>query len=341
MTNLRLRFSLGLSLVALALVLGACGSRARFEIVRPALLDASSFGNTFTVQPFSGVDAGAAYRVQALLEQRVMASLNPSIRLLAGGGGVIVGGQVLDHSYGESMSSNQSTCYRTEYYRDSRGQQQSRSVPYSCITVTRTGTAHSAIRITVMVANTGQIVWDRVYEGSRQAQTSATNGTPPGIDAGGMLTELVDSAVADFAPVILPWPDQVEVAFSDCGHAEGCDAAWQAVQHGDLPGAEALYTQILGPYDQQTGSQVDPEDAEIVADTLFNRGVVRAYSGSYELGIADIERAISIRPQETEWAAELQRIQALAAEYDTLRQQIQGADPQPQVQPAAPMPVAQ
>lgn len=324
----RLRSSL--LLAALALALGACGSRARFEIVRPALLDASAFGNTFEVQPFGGVDGTAAYRVQALLQQRVGTSLNPSIQLLAGGGGVIVGGQILDHSYGESFSSSRATCYRTEYYNDSNGRRQSRSVPYECTQVTRTGIAHSAIRITVAIASTGQVVWDRVYEGSRQAETSATNGTPRGIDGGSMLAELVDVAVADFAPVILPWPDQVVVAFSDCGHAEGCDAAWQLVQRSDLTGAEALYTQILGPYDQATGA-VDPEDTEIVADTLFNRGIVRAYSGSYELGIADIERALSIRPQESEWAQELARIETLAGEYDQLRQQIEG--PQPSTQP--------
>lgn len=318
-----MRFPRSLLALFAVLALSACGARARFEIVRPALLDASPFGNTFTVQPLSGVDPGAAYRVQALLEQRIQSSLNPSIRMMAGGGGVIVGGQILDHSYGETFQQQMQTCYRTEYYRDARGQSQSRSVPYQCMQVTRTGTAHSAIRLTVMIASSGQLIWDRVYEGSRQAQTSATNGTPAGIDAGSMLTDLVDTAVAEFSPVILPWPDQVEVPFTDCGRADGCDRAWAAVQASDLPGAEAIYTQILGPYDTTATTTVDEEDNEIVADTLFNRGIVRAYSGSYELGIADLQRAIAIRPQESDWARELATIEALAAEYDALRQQVE------------------
>jgi hypothetical protein len=317
------RFALA-SLAVLAL--SACGARARFEIVRPALLDASPFGNTFTVQPIGGVDPGAAYRIQALLEQRIAASLNPSIRLLPGGGGVIVGGVVLDHSYSESISTARATCYRNETYYDANGRQQTRSVPYDCVTTTRTGVAHSAIRFSVQIASTGQLIVDRIYEDSRQDSTSATNGMPAGINAGYMLDTLIQNAVDEFARVILPWPDTVEVAFSDCGGADGCDEAWELVRHNDLTAAETIYTRILGPYDA-AGTVPDEGDAEIVADTLFNRGVVRAYTGSYELGMADIQRALTIRPQEDSWRDELVQIEALATEQDSLRQQVEGAQP--------------
>lgn len=306
--------------------LSACGARARFEIVRPALLDASPFGNSFSVQPFQGVDVNAAYRAQALLEQRITASLNPSHRLMMGGGGVIIGGQVLTHDYREEMRQQDQTCSRSVNYVDANGRTQSRSESYRCTQYTRYGTARSAIRFTVAIANTGQIVWDRVYDDARDAQTSATNQTPDGINAGGMLDAMVQNAVSEFSTVILPWPDTVEVAFSDCGGGEGCDDAWGLVRSGDLAGAEVIYTRILGPYDDVSAA-VNPEDNEIVADTLFNRGVVRAYTGSYELGMADIQRAVSLRPEEDSWAPELARIEALAGEQDALRQQIEGAAP--------------
>jgi hypothetical protein len=312
---------------AAVLALTACGSRARFQITRPAMLDASPFGNTFEVQPFGGVDPRIGYYIQSQLQQRVTNSLNPAIRLMAGGGGVIVAGQVLDHSYREDFTSQRDTCYRSESYRDSAGRYQTRQVPYQCTRVTRHGFAHSAIRFTIMIAQSRMIVYDRVIENQDQAQTTATNGTPPGIDGSGMLGGMVDTAVESFARVILPWPDEVEVAFTDCGGGEGCDRAWQQIQAGNLPGAEQIYTQILGPY-ADPAAPVNPDDTDIVSDTLFNRGVVRAYSGSYELGIADIERALQVEPNHDDWRVELQNIQVLAAEQDQLRSQMQTGVPQ-------------
>src|SRR5688500_15503079 len=131
MTSSRLpglaRFSrFAIALAALAIATG-CGSRARFEIVRPALLDASQVGNTFSVQPFGGVDPGVSYQIQAQLEQRIATSLNPAIRLLAGGGGVIVTGDVIEHSYQEDLRSVEDTCSRSVSYVDSNGRTQTRT----------------------------------------------------------------------------------------------------------------------------------------------------------------------------------------------------------------------
>jgi tetratricopeptide (TPR) repeat protein len=169
----------------------------------------------------------------------------------------------------------------------------------------------------------GGLIYDRVYEGTDSASTSELNRAPLPIDGNAMLLALVDRAVNNFARVILPWPDSVEVEFTDCGGGEGCDEAFRALQRNDLQTAEAIYTRILGPY-ENVSTVPDEEDAEIVAETLFNRGVVRAYTGSYELGIADIQRALAIQPNHDDWRVELARIEALAAEQDQLRQQIEG-----------------
>jgi hypothetical protein len=327
MTTSRLPFR-RLALVALALnALTACGSRARFEIVRPALLDASQVGNTFSVRPFNGVDPRASYYVQSELQRRITQSLNPAIQLLAAGGGIVVGGDIIDHSYREDMSSSWTTCYRSESYRDANGRYQTRQVPYNCQQITRTGYAHSQIRFTVAVGTSGQIVFDRMYENSDSASTNATNGTPAGIDGLGMLQRLVDAEIAEFSRVILPWPDSVVVAFTDCGGGEHCDDAFRRIQASDLAGAEAIYTQILGPYDDAS-VQVNPDDTDIVARTLFNRGIVRAYSGSYELGMADINRGLTIEPDHDDWRRELAQIEVLAQEQDQLRSQMGALTPQ-------------
>lgn len=312
----------------LFVISAGCASRARFEIVRPALLDASQVGNTFTVQPFGGVDQSVSYQIQAMLEQRIATSLNPAIQLLAGGGGgLIVTGDVIEHSYHEDFQSVHQSCSRSVSYRDAAGRTQYRTEYYPCIQTTRYGTARSAVRFVVMVASTGQVVFDRTYQDSSQTSTTATNGQPAPINGRGMLDQMVNGWVAQFARVILPWPDSVVVAFTGCGGADSCGQAFDLVRANDLAGAEAVYTQILGAY-SEASTTIDPDDRDIVAETLFNRGIVRSYSGSYELGMQDLQRALEIRPDERNWRVELTNIESLAAEQDALRQQMGELAPQ-------------
>lgn len=322
------------ALIALSLALTSfgCATRARFEVVRPALLDASQVGNTFSVQPFGGVDASAAYQIQAMLEQRIASSLNPSIQLLAGGGGIIVTGDVVDFSYREELGSQEATCSRDVRYRDANGRTQTRRENYRCVRTTRYGHASAGVRFVVMVAATGQVVFDRTYQDAAQTSTTATNARPRAIDGRAMLDRMVQSFVAQFARVILPWPDTVEVAFTGCGGADGCGEAFDRLRGGDLEGAEQIYTQILGPYDDPS-APLNPDDADIVSETLFNRGIIRAYTGSYELGIQDLTRAIEIRPGEARWREELAHIEQLAAEQEALQSQMGQAIAQSAVHP--------
>lgn len=319
-------------LLSLAAASAGCATRARFEVVRPALLDASQVGNTFSVQPFGGVDASAAYQIQAMLEQRIASSLNPAIRLMAGGGGIIVTGDVIDFSYREEFSSSQATCSRSVQYTDANGRTQTRTENYQCVQTTRWGNASASVRFVVMVGTSGQVVFDRTYQDAAQTSTSATNGRPAPIDGRYMLDRMVNSFVAQFARVILPWPETVEVAFTGCGGADGCGEAFDRVRAGNLQSAEQIYTQILGPYDDAS-APLNPDDADIVSETLFNRGIIRAYTGSYELGIQDLTRAIEIRPGERRWREELAQIEQLAAEQEQLQSQMGQAIAQSSVQP--------
>lgn len=316
--------TLGLLLCSLALV--ACGSSARFQVTRPALLDASPFGNSFSVMPFGGGYPSASIQVQRDLQQRIANSLNPSITLQGQGGGIVIAGEVLANDYGEQLTENRRTCTRSVSYRDSSGQQRTRSESYACTTYTRTGTARVMIRFVVQVASTGQWVYDRTFDDSRSASTSATNQMPGGIDGGGMLADLNARIVADFARVILPWSETVVVRFTGCGGADRCGEAIDYVHASQLFEAERIYTEILGPYDSPD-QQVTEEDLDIVSETLYNRGVVRAYSGSYELALQDLQRAIQLRPDHDEWNDMLQEVERTAEEGDRLRQQIEGTAP--------------
>ncbi len=319
---MRLSTPLAIASLALALAAAGCGSSARFQVVRPALLDASPFGNTFTVSAFGGRYPDASYEVQRLLQQHITTSLNPSIRLLGQGGGVFVTGEVLAYDYGEQMSRDARTCTRTQRYQDAQGRWQTRNENYACTQYTRTGSARVVVRFVVQIASTGQWVYDQTYEDSDSVVTSATDQEPARIDPRAMLSNLDAGLVAGMARRIKPWEESV---FTDCAGAEGCDAAFRRVQASDLFGAEQIYTQILGPYSEPIA--VPEDDADIVSQTLYNRGVVRAYSGSYELALADLQRACDMRPDRPEWRDMLAEVERTAEESDRLRQQIEGAAP--------------
>jgi tetratricopeptide (TPR) repeat protein len=145
---------------------------------------------------------------------------------------------------------------------------------------------------------------------------------PPELNFEGWFAVARSQVVAEFARVVLPYEDEVTVEFSDCGAAEGCDAALDLLEAGDLAGAERLYTEILSGYDNPSLA-VPPEDVEIVADTLFNRGIVRAYLGSFEIALEDLHRAVELAPEEELFQRELANVDALAEESDALRRQME------------------
>jgi hypothetical protein len=324
----------------LTLLLAGCAHHVSFTVVRPAMLDASEAGNTFDVR-MRGGRPDAVADIEGQLRQRFERSLNPSIRLIGQGGAVLVTGDVLRHDATSEMLAEATSCTRNVPYRDPRtGAMLTRAESYPCTTFYRMGTATLEVRFQVVLAASGRVVFDRVYP--RSTSDRVAGGSVPGHVASGPVYEgmvpygarppelsfegwFADArfeVVNEFARVVLPYEDEVTVEFTDCGSAEGCDEALQLLSDGDLAGAERVYTEILRGYDNPSLA-VAPEDTEIVADTLFNRGIVRAYLGSFELALEDLSRAVELAPGEDLFVRERANIDALAEEADALRRQME------------------
>lgn len=325
-------------LVALALV--GCAHHVRFDVVRPAMLDASEAGNTFDVSMRSGRPDAVA-DIEGQLRDRFARSLNPSIRLIGQGAAVLVTGDVMRHDATSETIAEATSCTRSVPYRDPRtGNMTTRSESYPCTTYHRNGTAVVEVRFSIVLVGSNRTIFERAY--SRSTSDRATGGTVPGHVASGPVYEgsipygaqppMLNfegwfanaryDIVEEFARIVLPYEDEVDVEFTDCGSAEGCDEAIAALEGGDLEGAERIYTEILRGYDNPVIA-VAPEDMEIVADTLFNRGIVRAYLGSFEIALEDLNRAVELAPEEDLFRRELANIDALAEESDRLRRQIE------------------
>jgi len=322
------------------LLLAGCAHHVRFTVVRPAMLDASEAGNTFDVQVRTGRPDAAA-DIESQLRERFARSLNPAIRLIGQGGAVIVVGDIVRHDAMSEVVADATSCTRNVPYRDPRtGRMTTRSENYPCTVFYRSGNASLEVRFQVVLAASGRVVFDRIYP--RGTSDRVAGGTvdghvasgpvyegmipygarPPELSFEGWFAVARSQVVAEFARVVLPYEDEVTVEFSDCGAAEGCDAALDLLEAGDLAGAERLYTEILSGYDNPSLA-VPPEDVEIVADTLFNRGIVRAYLGSFEIALEDLHRAVELAPEEELFQRELANVDALAEESDALRRQME------------------
>lgn len=313
-----------------ALTSAGCARRtATFTVTRPAMMNAAAVGNTMQVAGVAAPtglpqDVQAAAEIVADLSQRITNSLNRSIRLVAQGGGITIGGMVVANNYAEHMERNSRTCTRSVSYM-SQGRTQYRTESYPCTDLRRVGQAVVRLQFTITRGADNAVIFDQTYEDTRNVvttgiQSAYENRFPDAIDGMGLLHNVRVVLVEHFAHVILPWNENVTVTFEDCDGDNACSQAYQQVQAGNLAGAETLYTQLLTPY-ANPATQVPGNLAEKVGEALYNRGLVRMYLGRYATAVADLTRAIALRPDEEDWQQNLQEAQRMSRDQEALRQQ--------------------
>lgn len=323
------RSFLGLCALSALSIGSGCARTATFAVTRPAMLNAAAVGNTMSVGGVAAPtgmpqDLQAAGEIVADLTGRISRSLNPSIRLLASGGGVVITGAVLGNQYAENVEQSAGTCTR-QVPAYVNGRQTTRTESYACTTLRRVGTASARLQFQVTHGTSNESLFDRTYE---DTATTATTGVispyerrdPPPIDGGGMLHNLRAHLVDHFARVILPWQESVTVEFEDCDGDARCRQGYDLVQAGNLAGAEPLFTQVIGQFQNAT-MPVPPNEAEKIGEAFYNRGLTRSYLGQYARAVADLTRAIQIRPDEEDWQQELRDAQQMSQDQESLRQQ--------------------
>jgi hypothetical protein len=254
------------------------------------------------------------------------------------GGGITIGGMVVANQYGERLERNTRTCTRSVPYTNSQGQTQYRTESYSCTDLRRVGQAVVRLQFTITRGADNAVIFDQTYEDTANVVTTGIQSPyetryPDPIDGATLLHNVRRGIVEQFAHVILPWNENVTVTFENCDGDNFCTQAYQQVQAGNLAGAEQLYTQAVGTY-ANPAQQVPQNLTEKVGEALYNRGLVRMYLGRYATAVADITRAIALRPDESDWQQNLQEAQRMARDQEALRQQGATSNEQQNVQQA-------
>lgn len=108
-----------------------------------------------------------------------------------------------------------------------------------------------------------------------------------------------------FIAEVLPRPRNVSVEFADCREPR-CDQVLEVVRARNYSGADAMLTSII----EANTTPATEEQRVGLAGALFNRGVLRGYGDRPEEGLADLTRAIELRPAEGGWVAHRAAVEA-------------------------------
>lgn len=172
-------------------------------------------------------------------------------------------------------------------------------------------TARIAFRVRARARNAVRTAVTREYSRSDHEQTEGLQGSdsddrqPAPIDAIGLQRRLHESIVADIIAEVLPRPRNVSVEFADCREPR-CDQVLEVVRARNYAGADALLSAVI----DANATPTTEEQRVRLAGGLFNRGVLRGYGDRPEDGLADLVRAIELRPAEGAWVTHRTAIEA-------------------------------
>jgi hypothetical protein len=311
---------LGAAALIMTLGTGCAARTVDFEVTRPAMINLQPTGNTMSVGTIeANGQPEAAADVAAELRGRIAHSLNPSVRLQPDGAAVEVDGAIQQDGFTSRTETVSQTCTKTvDDGVDSNGVSQSHQESYDCSYTQEVVTGQSRIRFSVRAGGGDHRgLFTQVYVRSGEV----TN--PSSADVARLMHGLRAATVEQFAKVILPWKDRVSERFKDCDGDDRCKKGLERVKASDLPGAEALFTQVLAGYD--AGWSVPDKQAKRIGEAFYDRAVTRAHQRRYADAIADLLRAIALQPKRAKWPQEVAVVQALEKDEQALR--AQGAMP--------------
>ncbi|MCB9609701.1 MAG: hypothetical protein H6716_27020 [Polyangiaceae bacterium] len=329
------------SLLALLAILAAgCQPDAVFRVVHPAMVPTADYGNAYSMGTFDGVNPGSAAAYRQLVTQHIQQSVNPAIHL-SSGDGLVISASVSDDTFEVTSRRQDASCNCAYENGVVNGQRQYIYRGTPCILLVTEARGRSTVTFRVTDPRTSMDIVSHTFTSAddwRESALTAPNcqNVPPNDQYRAqsappigrqVMADLYRSNAADFARVILPWSEEVEVDLEDCDGDARCRAARERLRNQDLEGALRLYDEVLAAY-TDPAAPVSEDDLERVSEALYNRGVVRGYSSDFIGAQLDLERACQMNPRESGWREEFDRIRALATSHEELTRQVSGTPTQ-------------
>ena len=179
--------------------------------------------------------------------------------------------------------------------------------PYNCTTLVRHVSAEFRVRLRVMArTRPPRVVYEHEFALQDQQETPGRRGSdsedhePAPVDGQALLRSLEERALAEFAGANLPAASTETIRLEDC-HEPRCEAAVGLVRGGSMPEADRTLSELIREDSAPRHRRAEGD----AAAALYDRGLVRAYSGQFAPGLEDINRAIAMSPGHAEWESRL------------------------------------
>lgn len=192
---------------------------------------------------------------------------------------------------------------------------------YDCVEYTRTASARMGVAFKIIDTETGKILVAKNLEAAKTRSVSSHDQVPGALDASDDLLKACRAQlVGDFVKVVAPYQVNVVVELLDDGDLPELEVGNNFARLGNWNDAIAQYSAALAK------AEADPEiSAETRAKAHYNLGVGFGYSGRYDAGVAELEKAFSLDPDDR-YMAQIATIKKFKEDDARLAEQRAGAE---------------
>jgi tetratricopeptide (TPR) repeat protein len=188
--------------------------------------------------------------------------------------------------------------------------------PYPCTEYIVTGSWNEQVQFKVVDTTTGKVIAMKNVSRSRQQRVSAIDASPAVTwDVESVLGDLDQEVVRGFMTAIAPYTvwEQLQL-FTDSKLPE--------LEIGVNFSKAGQWASAIGQFRAACGkADADPDiKPQLKARARYDLGVALGYSGSYDEGIRELEKAVQIEPEDA-FVREIRRIKTFRSDAERLRQQ--------------------
>jgi hypothetical protein len=304
---------------AVAAVASGCGTTSvSMLVVRPALINAQSFGGSASVAGFvasRGEWAAYAEPMRADVERFLLAGHGGVVRVMQQGGGLVISGQIDELGLRTRNEVEDTTCEDKVKVKQG-GREVESVVKRDCKRVRTQWEAIVSVR-TRVTSSAGQLVYLRHVSRNKTGVTAWANDEPPVLPVATVnrhLDRLRLDVARDIAWLVVPHKVRVTATLYDCPEPAKrvCEDGARLLAASNYDGALGAYATAL----ERLGKAAKVERSTL-AEVHWNRAIVAKYGRRFELAIAELQAAIAL-DDSSSYRRELGAVRGAAEDHERL-----------------------
>lgn len=302
-----------------AMALPGCGtSTVQMVVARPAVINARAYGGTVSIGEWTPAYADFAEvtgQLRQEIAERVLNAVGGSVRLMDYGGGLVLTGRVDEYSMNLREFVRTEPCDKpsapeaTQGDDAAAGPQVRPTDKTTCTWRWYEWQARMAVESKV-ISSSGQVLLWQPIVAERSGKTHEAKDYAPAPPNAHAILQVLRRHIADrVAWLVAPRKERVEAVFYDCEQPAKavCEQGVKSMAQSRFDEAVQLFTDAIGRLEVAKVARAE------LAKAHWNRAIVFQYSGRFDEGWNDLQRAKQLDPKDMydHQLAELQKERAL------------------------------